>query len=85
MPTMPAGSDDVVILRAGKLIVIDNAAVTETDALSVTRTEKLVGPGVPVTPEIVPLADRLNPGGSDPLTNVHEYGGEPPEAASACE
>ena len=58
---------------------------TETDALSVTRTVKLLGPGVPVTPEIVPPAARLNPGGSDPLTTVHVYGGDPPEAASTCE
>ena len=85
MPTMPAGSEDVVTLKVGKLMVIDNAAVTETDALSVTRTAKSLGPGVPVTPEIVPPAARLNPGGSDPLATVHVYGGDPPEAASTCE
>ena len=67
------------------MIVIDNGVVTETDALSVTRTAKLLGPGVPVTPEIVPPAARMNPGGSDPLATVHEYGGDPPEAASTCE
>ncbi len=33
---MPAGSDEVVILNAGGLIVIDRAAVVDTDALSVT-------------------------------------------------
>ena len=68
---MPAGSDDVVIVKDGKLIVIDSAAVTETDALSVTRTVKLLGPGVPVEPEIVPPAERLIPGGNDPLANDH--------------
>jgi hypothetical protein len=39
---MPAGRDDVVILKVGGLIVSDNAAVVETDALSVTRTMKLL-------------------------------------------
>jgi hypothetical protein len=82
---VPSGSDDVVIPKTGKLIDIDSPAVTEADALSVTRTVKLLGPGVPVVPEIVPPADRLIPGGSDPLTNDHVYGGDPPEAASACE
>jgi hypothetical protein len=68
---MPAGSDVVVMLRACKLIVIDSAAVTEADALSVTRTVKLFGPGVPVEPAIVPPAERLNPGGNDPPANDH--------------
>ena len=35
-PTVPAGSDDVVILKAGGLIVIDNGSCAEPDALSVT-------------------------------------------------
>ena len=30
-PTMPAGSDDVVIDKAGGLMVIDNAAVADPD------------------------------------------------------
>jgi hypothetical protein len=71
MPTMPGGSDDVVMLKAGRLISIDSAAVTDTDALSVTRTVKLLGPEVPVEPAIVPPAERFNPGGSDPLATVH--------------
>ena len=85
VPTVPAGSDDVVILSAGGLIVNDSAAVVETDALSVTFTVKLLDPAVPGVPEIVPPADRLNPAGSVPTDTVHEYGGDPPEAASACE
>ena len=74
---MPAGSEDVVILSPGGLIVIDRAAVVETDALSVTRTVKLFGPAVPGVPDIVPPADRVNPAGNDPADTVHEYGGEP--------
>jgi hypothetical protein len=82
---VPAGSDDVVIPKAGGLTVIDKAAVAETDALSVTRTVKLLDPAVPGVPDIVPAGARLNPAGSDPLTTAHAYGGDPPEAPSAWE
>ena len=86
VPTVPAGSDDVVILSAGGLIVSDSAAVVVTPiALSVTFTVKLLDPAVPGVPEIVPPADRVNPAGSVPTDTVHEYGGDPPAAASACE
>ena len=73
------------MLSAAGLIVSDSAAVVETDAPSVTFTVKLLVPGEPGVPEIVPLAERLNPEGSDPLATVHVYGGDPPEAASTCE
>jgi len=82
---MPAGRDDVVILKVGGLIVSENAAVAETEALSVTRTAKLFAPAAPGVPDIVPPAARLNPGGSDPLAIDHEYGGDPPAAPSVCE
>ena len=83
---MPAGSDDVVIAKGGGLTVSDSAFVTEAGALSVTRTVKLLDPAVPGVPDIVPPAARLNPAGSDPLDVIdHEYGGDPPEAPSACE
>ena len=80
---MPAGSDDVVIPKAAGLMVIDKAAVEEADALSVTRTVKLLGPAVLGVPDSVPPAARLNPTGKVPLATDHEYGGDPPEAASA--
>ena len=82
---MPAGSDEVVILNAGGLIVSDNAFVILPLALSVTFTVKLLVPAVPGVPEIVPPADRVNPAGSVPTDTDHEYGGTPPEAPSACE
>ena len=85
VPTTPAGSDEVVMLNAGGLIVSDNAAVAETDALSVTFTVKLLVPAVSGVPEIVPPADRVNPVGSVPTDTDHEYGGVPPQALSACE
>ena len=68
---MPDGSEDVVITKPGGLIVMDNAVVADTDALSVTFTLKLLDPAVVGVPEIVPPA-RLNPDGSDPLASDHE-------------
>jgi hypothetical protein len=53
-------------------------------ALSATFTVKLLVPGVPGVPEIVPPAERLNPAGSDPTDTDHEYGGDPPEAPNVC-
>jgi hypothetical protein len=82
---MPAGSDDVVITRGAGLMVSDSAAVVDTDALSVTRTVKLLAPAAPGVPDIVPFAPRVNPAGSAPLATAHEYGGDPPDAPSACE
>ena len=82
---MPAGSDVVVIRKAGGLMVKDNAAVADAAALSLTRTVKPLDPAVPGVPDSVPPADRLNPAGSAPLATAHEYGGDPPEALSAWE
>ena len=82
---MPAGSDEVVIPKGGGLMVSDNAAVTETDELSVTRTVKFFDPALPGVPDMVPPAARFNRAGSDPLATDHEYGGVPPETPSACE
>ena len=68
---MPPGSEDVVIPNTGGSIASDNAAVADADALSVTRNMKLLDPAVPGVPDMVPLADRLNPTGSDPLATDH--------------
>ena len=65
-------------------MVSESAAVAEADALSVTRTKKLLDPAVPGVPDIVPPATRLSPAGNDPLATDHVYGGVPPEAPSAC-
>ena len=82
---MPAGSGDAVIAKVGGLMVKDSAAVVDADALSVTRTVKLLVPDAAGVPAIVPLAARVNPDGGTPLASVHEYGGEPPDAVSVCE
>jgi hypothetical protein len=81
---VPALSDAVVIAKAG-LIVSDSAFVVLPLALSVTFTVKLLNPAVPGVPDIVPPTDSVNPEGSVPADIVHVYGGDPPEAASACE
>ena len=81
---MPAVSDEVVTLRGGGLMVNDSEAVAEPDALSLTRTVKLLDPAVEGVPEMVPLV-RLKPAGSDPPVNDQVYGGVPPEAVRDCE
>ncbi|HEY3838650.1 MAG TPA: hypothetical protein VGL72_18860, partial [Bryobacteraceae bacterium] len=83
-PVVPGGNEDVVIFRAGVLIVNDNWAVAETDALSVTFTVKLDDAAAVGVPDMVP-PERLNPGGRDPVDSDHVYGGDPPVALSACE
>ena len=80
---MPAGSDNVVIPKAGVLMVMDKPAVAETDAVSVTCTVKVLDPAAPGVPDMVPPAARLNPAGNVPLATDHEYGGDPPVAPSA--
>ena len=84
VPAVPVGSEDVVILKAGALMVSTRAALPDPEALSVTFTVKLDNPAVVGVPAIVP-PERLNPAGSDPLVTDHVYGGVPPVAVSACE
>ena len=82
---MPAGSDNVVITKAGGLMVSEKPAVAEADALSVTRTVKLLVPAALGEPDMFPPGVRLNPAGSVPVATAHEYGGDPPEAPSGWE
>ena len=69
-PTVPAGNEEVVIVKAGALIINDKAAVADPVALSVTLTVKLDDPTAVGVPDIVP-PERLNPAGSDPLATDH--------------
>jgi hypothetical protein len=62
----------VVIAKVEGLIVSDSAAVAEASALSVTRTVKLLDPAMPGVPDMVPLAAKLNPAGSDAIATDHE-------------
>ncbi len=64
---MVAGSDAVVILRAGALIVIDRAWAAVAATLSVTVTVKVDVPRAVGVPEITPVpAARLSPAGNEP-------------------
>jgi hypothetical protein len=73
-----------MMLNGGALIRIDNGAVVDAVALSVTFTVKFDVPAVVGGPEIV-LPDRFNPAGSVPLDTDHVYGGVPPVALRPCE
>lgn len=83
-PAVPAGNEDVVIIKAGALMASDSGAFADDDALSVTLTVKLEEPAVVGVPDMV-LPERLNPAGSVPLERDHVYGGDPPVAFSGCE
>ena len=72
------------MLNAGGLIVNDNGAVADCDALSVTFRLKLLDPAAVGVPDIFPAA-TLSPAGSDPLAIDHVYGGVPPLALSVWE
>ena len=65
-PTVPAGNEEVVMLKTGALITIDSAALAEPVALSITFTVKFDEPAAVGVPDIVP-PERLNPAESDPL------------------
>ena len=56
-----------MIPRPGALIVTESPAVADTDALSVALTVKLAVPAVVGVPEMVPLALRFSPAGSEPV------------------
>jgi hypothetical protein len=83
-PTVPAGNEEVVIRKAGALVVNDNGAVADTDALSVTLTVKFDDPAAVGVPDIV-LPERPRPAGRVPLEMDQVYGGDPPVASSVCE
>ena len=68
---MPAGSDDVVTVKADGWTVMDTAAVAEVDALSVAFTVTFAVPAAVGVPDIVPPAERVSPTGSDPLETDH--------------
>jgi hypothetical protein len=68
---VPAGSDEVVTVKAGGLIVNDSADVADADVLSVAFTVTFAVPAAVGVPDIVPLAERVSPAGSDPLETDH--------------
>ena len=65
--------------------VIENAFCAELEAESLAWTVKLKTPPACGLPLINPPELRDTPPGNDPAETVHEYGADPPEAASVCE
>src|SRR5207253_880255 len=79
-PTVPAGSDDVVIPKGGALMVSDSAFVVLPPPLSVNPAVKAAVPGVEGVPLITPVdAARLNPCGNVPTDIVQVTGETAPD------
>jgi len=85
-PSTPVGSDVVVTLKAGAVIVMLRLFVADPigTSASLTFTVKVTGPvtlpvGVPVIAPV--LAFNESPAGSEP-TMLHAYGVMPPVAAN---
>ena len=85
MPTVPAGSDDVVIANAG-LIVNDNAFVATPPPLSANRTVKAAVPAAEGVPLMIPVdAARFKPAGKVPDDIVQVTGETAPDTARVAE
>lgn len=82
---MPAGRGEVVVTTSGVLIVIESGFCCGCEALSVTRKVGVDVPALVGVPLITPALDSASPPGKVPEDTVHEYGGDPPEAAKVCE
>src|SRR5579871_1756363 len=70
-PRVPAGSEPLTIESAGGLIVKVRALAADVAELSATWTVKAELPTAVGVPLIAPLAERLTPAGSEPLTMDH--------------
>jgi hypothetical protein len=74
-----------VICISGGRILIEPVKVVWLPNESETRRENAKLPATNGVPEIVPPVETVSPPGRDPPAVNHEYGGVPPDAASACE
>ena len=81
-PTVPAGSDDVVMVNGGGATVMLSDCVAVAFELSFTCTVKFAGPAVVGVPLMVPLAASNRPEGSEPRVVDHVYPPIPPLAES---
>lgn len=92
LPTMPSGSEEVVIARvagaepeeAATLRVSDADAVFAGLAESLTLAVNDELPADVGVPEIVPALESARPAGNCPETMLHAYGFVPPVAASVA-
>ena len=81
-PTVPAGSGEPVVIVGAAIIVrlkafceLCGAARLFATLLSTTRTLKSNVPAIVGVPVSVPAGNNLNPGGRDPESKDHVYGG----------
>src|SRR5690348_9034790 len=81
---LPALRFEVVITSGAGSTAIENGAVVDTPAASLTFTVKLLVPGAVGVPEIV-APSRVKPRGKLPLAIDHVYGAVPPLAEIFCE
>ena len=82
MPTVPPGSDVVVIVSAEPTIMLRLAEAVAA-AASVALIVKLKVPEPVGVPEMTPvLGLRVNPPGNAPAMIAHVYGGVPPTACT---
>jgi hypothetical protein len=82
---MAAGSDAVVIVRAG-LIVSDNGFVATPPPLSANRTVKAAVPAAAGVPLMIPVEGaRFKPEGKAPDDIVQVTGATAPDAARVAE
>jgi len=73
MSTTPLGNEAVVMANCWPTIMVNTCeAVCGVVELSVTRTMKLYMPADVGVPASTPVLDKVNPGGSDPLSKLHE-------------
>jgi hypothetical protein len=81
-PTVPLGSDDVVIVKGAGVTVMLRACVSVAFELSFTRTLKVEVPAAAGIPLIVPLAESDSPAGSEPALIDQLFPPVPPLAES---
>jgi hypothetical protein len=85
VPIVPAGSDAVVIVKAG-LIVSDNGFVATPPPLSANRTVKAAVPAAAGVPLTIPVEGaRFKPEGKAPDDIVQVTGATAPDAARVAE
>ena len=89
VPTIPFGTEAVVIVSVGALalMLMESGLVATSIGAeeSVTCTVKLDWPALVGVPLMVPPLLKLRPAGNAPAETVHEYGAVPPEAVSVDE
>jgi hypothetical protein len=79
------GNGEFVVIVSPVRTMIENACENIPPALSATCIVKLNVPVVVDTPEMIPVEERVRPGGSCPVVKDQEYAGTPPDTSMATE